>query len=180
MKLITQLANYCDFKATCLQENLHNMQKWGLYRLFTLQVVAVSRSKRSKMNFFRFLGAFVQRRSLTHTAWIWIWITKRPGSTSENGFIFKNEINSQKNWLIQLFSRPKSHIRQGPTIFSKVQLNSEWIYEFILSLKLPTKNLKDFCPPTNKLSWQKSFRLAFSEKQWPHEFILNLTDPFTL
>ena len=47
--------------------NLHNIQKWGLYRLFTLQVVAVSRSKRSKMSFFRFLGAFVQciRRYLT-------------------------------------------------------------------------------------------------------------------
>ena len=28
----------------------------------------------------------------------------------------------------------------------KGQLNSEWIYEVILSPKTPTKNLKDFCP----------------------------------
>ena len=26
------------------------------------------------------------------------------------------------------------------------QLNSEWIYEVIVSPKMPTKNLKDFCP----------------------------------
>ena len=29
---------------------------------------------------------------------------------------------------------------------AKGQLNSEWIYEVIVSLKMPTKNLKDFCP----------------------------------
>ena len=28
----------------------------------------------------------------------------------------------------------------------KGQLNSEWIYEVIVSPKMPTKNLKDFCP----------------------------------
>ena len=27
--------------------------------------------------------------SSSHTAWIWIWMTKRPGTTSDNGFIFK-------------------------------------------------------------------------------------------
>ena len=27
----------------------------------------------------------------------------------------------------------------------KGQLNSEWIYEVIVSPKMPTKNLKDFC-----------------------------------
>ena len=29
---------------------------------------------------------------------------------------------------------------------AKGQLNSEWIYEVIVSPKMPTKNLKDFCP----------------------------------
>ena len=28
----------------------------------------------------------------------------------------------------------------------KGQLNSEWIYEVNVSPKMPTKNLKDFCP----------------------------------
>ena len=28
----------------------------------------------------------------------------------------------------------------------KGQLNSEWIYEVIVSPKMPTKNWKDFCP----------------------------------
>ena len=28
----------------------------------------------------------------------------------------------------------------------KGQLNSEWIYEDIVSPEMPTKNLKDFCP----------------------------------
>ena len=28
----------------------------------------------------------------------------------------------------------------------KGQLNSEWIYEVIVSPKMPTRNLKDFCP----------------------------------
>ena len=41
----------------------------------------------------------------------------------------------------------------------KVQLNSEWSYEVIVSPKMPTKNLKDFCPiPSNKLPWQKPFK----------------------
>ena len=30
--------------------------------------------------------------------------------------------------------------------FTKGQLNSEWIYEVIVSPEMPTKNLKDFCP----------------------------------
>ena len=28
----------------------------------------------------------------------------------------------------------------------KGQLNSEWIYEVIVSSKIPTKNYRDFCP----------------------------------
>ena len=28
----------------------------------------------------------------------------------------------------------------------KGQLNSEWIYEVIISPKIPTKNYRDFCP----------------------------------
>ena len=29
---------------------------------------------------------------------------------------------------------------------AKGQLNSEWIYEVIVSPKIPTKNYRDFCP----------------------------------
>ena len=29
---------------------------------------------------------------------------------------------------------------------TKGQLNSEWIYEVIISPKIPTKNYRDFCP----------------------------------
>ena len=32
------------------------------------------------------------------------------------------------------------------TINTKGQLNLEWIYEVIISPKIPTKNYKDFCP----------------------------------
>ena len=31
-----------------------------------------------------------------HTAWIWIWITKRRGTTSDNGFIFKKIIKNKR------------------------------------------------------------------------------------
>ena len=31
-------------------------------------------------------------------------------------------------------------------IIAKGQLNPEWIYEVIVSPKMTTKNLKDFCP----------------------------------
>ena len=46
----------------------------------------------------------------------------------------------------------------------KGQLNSEWIYEDIVSPKMPTKNLKDFC--SNKLPGQKSF--LFEEMKKKH------------
>ena len=38
----------------------------------------------------------------------------------------------------------------------KGQLNSEWIYEFIVSPKMPTKNFPDFCPGS---LWQKSGKI---------------------
>ena len=34
----------------------------------------------------------------------------------------------------------------GNKLFIKGQLNSEWIYEVIVSPKMPTKNFSDFCP----------------------------------
>ena len=39
---------------------------------------------------------------------------------------------------------------------TKGQLNSEWIYEVIVSPKIPTKNLKDFCPGS-LLEWRAEF-----------------------
>ena len=87
--------------------------------------------------------------------------------------------------------------------YTKGQLNSEWIYEVIVSPKIQTKNYKNFCPSiqtrivalffsnflvsVGSFFWLRSwfvwqgripcnFRFAFWEKQWPHKFILNLTD----
>ena len=45
-------------------------------------------AKKSKKNMAQKFGA--------HTAWIWIWMTKRPGATSNNGFLFK-QINENLN-----------------------------------------------------------------------------------
>jgi hypothetical protein len=79
------------------------------------------------------------------------------------------------------------------------QLNSEWIYEVIISPKMQNKNYKDFCPTIQtriialflvsvgsffgynpclfgRAEILVKFRFAFWEKQWPHKFILNLTD----
>ena len=46
----------------------------------------------------------------------------------------------------QLNSECKPKIWRISVLPSKGQLNSEWIYEVIVSPKMTTKNLKDFCP----------------------------------
>ena len=38
------------------------------------------------------------------------------------------------------------HDRELQNLGPKGQLNSEWIYEVIVSPKMPTKNYQDFCP----------------------------------
>ena len=53
--------------------------------------------------------------------------------------------------------------------FAKDQLNSYWIYEVIVSAKIPTKNYKDFQGRNLCNFW-------ILEKRWPHKFTLNLTD----
>ena len=63
----------------------------------------------------------------------------------------------------------------------KGQLNSEWIYEVIVSPKMPTK--KGFLPyPLKSFQGRNpgNFWLAIWEKWWPYEFILNLTDLYWL
>ena len=37
-------------------------------------------------------------------------------------------------------------VRVNEKGLSKGQLKSEWIYEVIVSAKIPTKNYRDFCP----------------------------------
>ena len=67
---------------------------------------------------------------------------------------------------------PKNNVAKG-------QLNSEWIYEIIVSPKTPTKNYRDFCPGSLlKIRAEISviFGWDFGKKQWPHKFILNLSD----
>ena len=62
----------------------------------------------------------------------------------------------------------------------KSQLNSDWIYEVIVSSKIPTKNYRDYFLPYLLIIFQgrnpSNFWLAFWDKRWPHKFILNLTD----
>ena len=46
----------------------------------------------------------------------------------------------------KLNGRPTEQILSVAPAYHKGQLNSEWIYEVIVSPKMPTKNYKDFCP----------------------------------
>ena len=48
---------------------------------------------------------------------------------------------------VQIFWESKTFWKT-PNLFdvTKGQLNSEWIYEVIVSPKMPTKTFKDFCP----------------------------------
>ena len=50
-----------------------------------------------------------------HTAWIWIWMTKRWGNTSDNGFISKkiNE-NENENENIKEEKNPESRFGINP------------------------------------------------------------------
>ena len=61
---------------------------------------------------------------------------------------------------------------------AKGQLNSEWICEFILSPKMPTKNLKDFCHGSlleGRAEILQIFGWHFGRDD-DLKFILNLTD----
>ena len=62
---------------------------------------------------------------------------------------FMDEGNFWDNFLGQFFKKISGTIlgTTYETILgtTKGQLNSEWIYEVIISPKMPTKNLKDFC-----------------------------------
>ena len=83
--------------------------------------------------------------------WI-LWLTIMP-SRQKLGIILENKsFQKMSNILLtgtnNQFRNYESWI---PTNFltnyvSKGWLNSEWIYEVIISPKMPTKNLKDFCP----------------------------------
>ena len=65
--------------------------------------------------------------------------------------------------LCTLYNLTKNTIVNVPT---KGQLNSEWIYEVIVSPKMPTKHLKDFCPGS-LLEGRAEILQFFSEFNWP-------------
>ena len=52
---------------------------------------------------------------------------------------------------------------------SKGKLNSEWIYEVIVSPKMPTKNFKDFCPTKQKRIIAK--KTAYTPDCYTHQKI---------
>ena len=61
--------------------------------------------------------------------------------------LFKYTIRiSGMNFLSQFWLPCSSAKFVSNYVVHKGQLNSEWIYEVIISPKMPTKNLKDFCP----------------------------------
>ena len=73
--------------------------------------------------------------------------------------ILRDKCNIELKFVLQILNfPPKKYFLQSLSqckIFplSKGQLNSEWIYEVIVSPKMPNKKFPDFCP---NLSGQKS------------------------
>ena len=72
----------------------------------------------------------------------------------------------EKTWILSvllLMCEIENSISQSQhaRIFLKGQLNSEWIYEVIVSPQMPTKNLKG-----NKLPGQKSFIFLVNDIFW--------------
>ena len=63
---------------------------------------------------------------------------------------------------------------------AKGQLNSEWIYEIMVSPKMPTKNYQDFCPGNlleGRAEILKNFGWHFGRNDdLILKFILSLTD----
>ena len=59
---------------------------------------------------------------------------------------------TQGNWNSTQVISSHRKVRQAGSMnhktshLAKGQLNSEWIYEVIISPKMPTKNFSDFCP----------------------------------
>ena len=51
-------------------------------------------------------------------------------------------------------------------ISTKGQVNSEWIFEVIVSSKIPTKNYKDFWPLAMKCQRQIGFQDVQNAKFW--------------
>ena len=48
--------------------------------------------------------------------------------------------------LLSFFLLPFLNLLFHPTVFITGRLNSEWIYEFIVSPKIPPKDYRNFCP----------------------------------
>ena len=100
-----------------------------------------------------------------------------------NRYVWKKNANSEivsshfKGQLISkcLFAAFNSSKKWMKTIrLSKGQLNSEWIYEVIISPKMQTNNCQDFWPHyTGQMSWHL---FIFWENRWLHKLILKSSD----
>ena len=111
----------------------------------------------------------VVREAITkHNAWIWIWMTKRQGATSDNGFKFKNinenyNINEKKisasyfrnDLIYQLLSTWK-HLDKAKGIL--------WI-KFTNNYSLPLQ-IKSFCPKQSNHLWIKKCHFG-NLADWP-------------
>ena len=65
---------------------------------------------------------------------------------SEQPGVNEKLCNDQKVLYHQVRIMHAEWLKEVGLEIPKGQLNSEWIYEVIVSPKMPTKNLKDFCP----------------------------------
>ena len=99
-------------------------------------------------------------------------------NSSQHKFISQFQIDLPlKHLKILVFCRNNGRLKQKS--WTKGQFNLEWIYEVITSLKMANQKLPGFLPYSLIYFQDRNsgnFWLAFWHKQWPHKFILNLTD----
>ena len=88
----------------------------------------------------------------------WVWSSASiDASLAWQAIVISDDLLSAHEMLLQTLTRmPNYQNLSNQLPIPKGQLNSEWIYEVIVSPKMPTKKLKDFCP--GSLLGQKSFK----------------------
>ena len=78
----------------------------------------------------------------------WVWSSASiDASLAWQAIVISDDLLSAHEMLLQTLTRmPNYQNLSNQLPIPKGQLNSEWIYEVIVSPKMPTKKLKDFCP----------------------------------
>ena len=89
-----------------------------------------------------------KRRDWENHCSAWGFTTVKKNFIMQNGvkFFLRRICYAYIHYTVYFFSFLLSHVDLFFFWKTKGQLNVEWIYEFIVSSKIPTKNYKDFCP----------------------------------